>query len=172
MPHSPPQNAAERLCGTPKGGTGVMRQGANGMAPAAWKIAIRPLWKVSTARKPATKPTTRRVGVIGGSRSACAPDQPGVPRLLSPFHQPCQTTGEAWWPRRSGHARVALEEGDGPLPGELGGLGRVALLAGVVVEGVVRAVVDVQLVLDPGSVERPAERRDAGVNVLVEPGVV
>src|SRR4051794_23568190 len=121
-----------------------MRQGANGTALKAWKIAIRPLWKVSTERKPATKPTTRRVGVIGGSRSAYAPDQPGVPRLLSPFYRPCQTTGEAWWPRRSDHARVALEERDGPLPGESGGLGRVALLAGVVVEDVVRALVHVE----------------------------
>jgi hypothetical protein len=35
-PHSPPQNAAEMLCGTPKGGTGAMFQGANGTgAPAA-----------------------------------------------------------------------------------------------------------------------------------------
>src|SRR3954452_15876625 len=140
MPPRPPQHAAERLCGPPHGGTGGMRRGANGMAPAAWRIAIRPRGKVSTERKP----TTRRVGVIGGSRSAYAPDQPGVPRLLSPFYRPCPTTGEAWWARRSDHARVALEERDGPLPGEPGGLGRVALLAGVVVEDVVRALVHVE----------------------------
>ena len=74
--------------------------------------------------------------------------------------------------RGSSAGEVLLEERDRARPGELGRVLVVARLVGVVVEGVVGALVDVELVVDARVLERLLVGRDAGVDAFVEAGIV
>ena len=52
------------MTGTPKGGTGVVRKGANEAQPNWYKAASIPWWNVNTAIAAATKPRKARIGAV------------------------------------------------------------------------------------------------------------
>src|SRR5262245_14184827 len=107
-------------------------------------------------------------------RAADASREGGV-RTVLPFSLPLSRESGSWDGRsadlRRG-AQVFGEERERAAPGEIGGRLVVARAAGVVVEGVLRARIDVLGVLLVVGLERGLERLDALVDVVVVLGIL
>src|SRR5262245_32937495 len=97
------------------------------------------------------------------------------PRSIAFFYFRCPRESGIWNGRSTNlrrGAQVLGEERERATPGEIGGRFVVARAAGVVVEGVLRARIDVLGVLLVVGLERGLERLDAFVDVVVVLGIL
>src|SRR3954468_12289136 len=87
-------------------------------------------------------------------------------------HAATIASGRLGLPGRKASGEVRLEERNGPTPGEIGRLPVVPRGVGVVVEGMVGALVDEQLIALAVLLQRRFERRDARIDALIDPTIV